>query len=42
MIDDPQMDFYSSDDNCSNSEDDQDPFKLEEPSLSSAPHELGA
>ena len=41
MIDDPQTDFYSSEDNSSNSEDDTGPFKLEKPSLSNAPHEHG-
>ena len=35
-----KLDFYSSDDNSSGSEEDSRPFKLAEPSLSSAPHEL--
>ena len=42
MIDDPQMDFYSSDDNSSDSEDDPRPFKLEKPSLNSALHKWEA
>ena len=37
MMDDPQTDVYSSDDNSSDSKD--DPFKLEKPSFSSAPLE---
>ena len=42
MIDDPQTDFHSSDDNSTDSKDDLDHLNLEEPSLSSVPHEWGA
>ena len=41
MIDDPQTDYYITDDTSSDSKDDEDHLKLEEPSLSSAPHEWG-
>ena len=40
-MDDPQTDFYSPNNHSSDSEEDR-PFKLVEPSLSSAPHEWGA
>ena len=36
------MDSYSSDDHLSDLEEDSDPLKLSEPSLSSAPYEQGS
>ena len=41
MIDDPQTDFYSTNDTSGDSKDDEDHFKLEKNSLLKVTHEWG-